>query len=98
MKKLLALILCVMMFVSVIPTSAFAGGAAVDNPLYSASEYAEQIKNMIKNTKSNIEKSYKFLAADQVVYGSAKAMDDIIVGLVDGIGDTLIEKDLILHQ
>jgi hypothetical protein len=94
MKKLLALILCVMMFVSVIPTSAFAGGAAVDNPLYSASEYAEQIKNMIKNTKSNIEKSYKFLAADQVVYGSAKAMDDIIVGLVDGIGDTLIEKNL----
>ena len=94
MKKLLALILCVMMFVSVIPTSAFAGGPKVDNPLYSASEYADQIKNMIKNTKSNIEKSYKFLAADQVVYGSAKAMDDIIVGLVDGIGDTLIEKDL----
>ena len=50
MKKLLALILCVMMFVAVIPTSAFAG--------------------------------------------SAKAMDDIIVGLVDGIGDTLIEKEL----
>jgi len=97
MKKLLALILCVMMFVAVIPTSAFAhtyGDPNVDNPLYSATEYATQIKNMIKNTKSNIEKSYKFLAADQVVYGSAKAMDDMIVGLVDGIGNTLIEKEL----
>ena len=94
MKKLLALILCVMMFVAVIPTSAFAGGTAVDNPLYSATEYATQIKNMIKNTKTNIEDSYKVLAGDQVVYGSAKAMDDIIVGLVDGIGDTLIEKEL----
>ena len=97
MKKLLALILCVMMFVAVIPTSAFAhtyGDPKVDNPLYSAAEYATQIKNMIKNTKSSIEKSYKVLAGDQVVYGSAKAMDDMIVGLVDGIGDTLIEKEL----
>jgi len=96
MKKLLALVLCVMMFVSVIPTSAFAhtyGDLTVDNPLYSKAQYADQIKNMIKNTKSNIEGSYKVLVGDQVVYGSAKAMDDIIVGLVDGIGTTLIEKD-----
>ena len=32
MKKLLAMILCVMLFVSVIPTAAFAGGAAANVP------------------------------------------------------------------
>jgi hypothetical protein len=82
-----------MMFVSVLPTSAFAGGKEVDDPLHSATTYAKEIKDMIKDTKKDIERSYKFLTADQVVYGTVKAMDDTIVALVDGIGNTLIEKD-----
>jgi hypothetical protein len=93
MKKLLALVLCVMMFVSVVPTVAFAGGAAVDNPLYNAAQYNKQIKNMIKHTKTNVENAYKALVADEVVYTSAKTMDDTIVSLVNGIADPLIEKD-----
>jgi hypothetical protein len=92
MKKLLALILCVMMFVSILPTSAFAVWPYVDTPLDSVSQYNKEINNMIKNTRKNVEAAYKVLVADQAVYGSAKAMDDAIVGLVDGIGKTLIEK------
>ena len=92
MKKLLALILCVMMFVAVIPTAAFAGGLPVDNPLLTAKDYQKHIENMIKNTKSNVESSYKSLVGDQVVYASAKAMDDSVVSLVDAIANPLIEK------
>jgi len=93
MKKLLALILCVMMFVAVIPTSAFAGGLAVDNPLHTSSQYAKEIKDMLKDTREGIESAYGVLIMDKSVYATAKAMDDVIVGLVDGIGNTLIEKD-----
>ena len=92
MKKLLALILCVMMFVAVIPTAAFAGGLPVDNPLLTAKDYQKHIENIIKNTKSNVESSYKSLVGDQVVYTSAKAMDDSVVSLVDAIANPLIEK------
>jgi hypothetical protein len=93
MKKLLALVLCVMMFVSVVPTSAFAGGYYVDYPVNTASQYNTQIKNMIKHTKTNVENAYKALVADEVVYSSAKTMDDTIVSLVNGIADPLIEKN-----
>ena len=92
MKKLLALILCVMMFVSVIPMSAYAEWPIVDNPLDSANEYANEIKNMIKHTRENIETAYGVLVMDQVVYNSAKGMDDAIVNLVDGIAKPLINK------
>jgi len=92
MKKLLALILCVMMFVAVIPTAAFAGGLPVDNPLLTAKDYQKHIENMIKNTKTSVENSYKSLVGDQVVYTSAKAMDDSVVSLVDAIANPLIEK------
>jgi len=102
MKKLLALILCVMMFVSVIPTMAFAEDAPtskgvkeypwIDNPLESATQYQKEINNMIKNTKSKIETAYGVLIGDQVVYNSAKGMDDTIVGLVDAIANPLLDK------
>ena len=92
MKKLLALILCVMMFVAVIPTAAFAGGLPVDNPLLTAKDYQKHIENMSKNTKTSVENSYKSLVGDQVVYTSAKAMDDSVVSLVDAIANPLIEK------
>ena len=102
MKKLLALILCVMLFVSVIPTMAFAEDAPattgvkeypwIDNPLDTAAQYKKEISNMIKNTKDKIATAYDVLAMDQVVYSSAKGMDDTIVGLVDAISNPLIEK------
>ena len=92
MKKLLALILCVMMFVSVIPMSAYAEWPIVDKPLDSANQYASEIKNMIKHTRENIETAYGVLVMDEVVYNSAKGMDDAIVNLVDGIAKPLINK------
>ena len=92
MKKLLALVLCVMMFVSVLPTSAFALYPIVDDPLDSANAYAKEIKNMVKHTRENIEKAYEVLTMDQVVYNTAKGMDDAIVNLVDGIANPLISK------
>lgn len=92
MKKLLAMILCVMMFVALIPTAAFAGGLPVDDPLLTVKQYQKHIENMIKNTKTNVENSYKVLVGDQIVYTSAKAMDDSVVSLVDAIADPLIEK------
>ena len=45
MKKLLALILCVMLFVAVMPTSAFAAATYVDeddDPLLKARVYADE--------------------------------------------------------
>ena len=92
MKKLLALVLCVMMFVSVLPTSAFALYPIVDDPLDSANAYAKEIKNMVKHTREAIEDAYGVLVMDQVVYNSAKGMDDAIVNLVDGIAKPLISK------
>ena len=48
MKKLLALVLCVMMFVSIIPTSAFAEEVLtlypwIDTPIGSAAGYKKEI-------------------------------------------------------
>ena len=95
MKKLLALVLCVMMFVSVIPTSAFAAYSYpdVENPLDTVAQYNKEIKNMIKHTRENIEFAYGVLTMDQVVYNAAKSMDDVICNLVDGIADPLIAKN-----
>jgi hypothetical protein len=64
----------------------------VDTPLETVTQYNKEINNMIKHTRENVEKAYKVLAADQAVYGSAKAMDDTISGMVDGISKTLVEK------
>ena len=99
MKKLLALILCVMMFVAVIPTSAFAAAPAVaswptiENPLDTVAQYKKEISNMVKETKKSLESAYGVLVSDQVVYGTAKGMDDTIVGLVDAISKKLIEDN-----
>jgi len=107
MKKLLALILCVMMFVAVIPTAAFAakGDEALPNPdtahpkdkitLETASEYKTQIENMIKNAKKGAERAYKTLAGDQAVYNVAKSMDDIVVDLVKGLTEDMTGKKVI---
>jgi hypothetical protein len=143
MKKLLALILCVMMFVSVIPTMAFADTVTtitttskdskknptietkattevttdadgnvtkldstkdytilvnntkypiINNPIHSVASYEKEIKDMIKETKNNIATAYGVLIGDQVVYTSAKTMDDTIVGLVDALTKKLVDE------
>ena len=73
MKKLLALVLCVMMFVSIIPTSAFAEEILtlypwIDTPIGSAAAYKKEIKDMIKNTREEIEGAYAVMAADKSIY------------------------------
>jgi hypothetical protein len=110
MKKLLALILCIVMVLSLVPAAFAADDLApseddeeeeeiapwylypyIDNPLRSAAQYSKEIKDMIKDTRKNIQYAYEVLAMDQAVYGASKSMDDIIVELVDGIAKKLIE-------
>ena len=99
MKKLLALILCVMMFVAIIPTAAFAANGdearGVAITLDTANAYNKMVENMVKHTKENIEKAYKVLAGDQVTYNAAKGMDDAVVGLVDGLAETVMGKKVL---
>ncbi len=105
MKKLLALILCVMMFVSVIPTMAFAADAIdyskygwIDNSLMAAAQYKKEIENMMKNTKEDIQNAYAEFASNKSVYSTAKGMDDTIVGLVDAISADLIGKKIVVYN
>ena len=100
MKKLLALILCVMMFVAVIPTSAFAepikptnAWPTIDNPLESVAKYQKNIDSILSETKKNIQAAYGTLVGDKVVYTTAKSMDDTIVNLVDAISKDLVAKN-----
>jgi hypothetical protein len=90
MKKLLALILCVMMFVAVIPTAAFAYTPTVgwpvnqnrDNngfledqqPTYLSKTTA---RRAVENLGKDINAMYTALAADQTVFGTAKTIYDM---------------------
>ena len=96
MKKLLAMILCVAMVLSLAP-AAFAEATyanEIDNPLKSARAYADEISDMIGNAKDAIKDAYEVLAMDRAVYGAAKGMDDTIVGLVDALTANLIGEDI----
>jgi len=97
MKKLLALILCVMLFVSVIPTAAFAYTSVSGDG--SAAKVAEQSPNFksvatakkaITNLGKDINAMYTALAADQTVFGTAKTIydmtDSLSKDLLKGIG------------
>jgi len=99
MKKLLALVLCVMMFVAVIPTSAFAADTypTVEKPLDPAATYAKEIKNMIKNSRDSIEDAYATIVMDKTVYNTAKAMDDTVVGLVEALTKNMIGQDIMVR-
>ena len=91
MKKLLALVLCVMMFVAVIPTSAFAAQPMATSSASKEWASAYSSNKAISNAKKNIDYIYNTLAADTVVFGTIQSMDDIVVslakGLFDGIDD-----------
>jgi hypothetical protein len=83
MKKLLALILCVMMFVAVIPTAAFAAGTtggeatpyAPDKTPKFDGTYAA--KKAITDIGKDIRAMYTAIAADESVYQTAKGIYDM---------------------
>jgi hypothetical protein len=87
MKKLLALVLCVMMFVSVLSTNAFADKALdpahpdMDTGTIVNTPRAASNNDAIKKAKENIEYMYGALAADNAVFGTIKSMDSVIGSL-----------------
>ena len=93
MKKLLALILCVMMFVAVIPTAAFAADAEAwkvvgDNSGW----YAASVnKQAISDLEDAIDNMYNALAANQLVFGTAQTLhtmaDDLVKSLLADVDD-----------
>ena len=100
MKKLLALVLCVVMVLSLAPAAFAANGDEATDPtavitVSSVSEYSKMIENMIKNTRKNTEKAYKVLVGDQSVYNTAKSMDDAVVNLVNNFADTIVGKKVL---
>jgi hypothetical protein len=64
----------------------------INNPIHSVASYEKEIKDMIKETKNNIATAYGVLIGDQVVYTSAKTMDDTIVNLVDALTKKLVDE------
>jgi hypothetical protein len=89
MKKLLALVLCVMMFVSVLSTSAFAA-VDQDQPFPTGTATGKWVSTSvankaISNTKKNIEYLYGTMAADEAVFGTVKAMDSVVSDLAKGM-------------
>jgi hypothetical protein len=96
MKKLLALILCVMMFVAVIPTSAFAGGGIKVDPAYplpdpAAATYTHEWAGKMAATKAvedlgdAIKNMYSGLAASEGVFNTVKSIDSTIKSMAEDI-------------
>ena len=81
MKKLLALLLCVMMFVAIIPTNAFAWeDKAVSN-------------TAIKEAEKSIKNMYTAIATDELVFGTAKSLYDLSNGLAENMFDGIESVD-----
>jgi hypothetical protein len=80
MKKLLALILCVMMFVSVISTSAFANYDHTDQRTWKGESQNKKIVEALRTNLNNIYGSY---AVDTAVFKSVKTIDDMLKDMVD---------------
>ena len=83
MKKLLAMILCVAMVLSIAP-AAFAADPGVGSH---QSGWASKTVNgnAIDNLKDSIASMYAALAVDQTVFGTAKAMHDLTDGMVKSL-------------
>ena len=103
MKKLLALVLCVMMFVAVIPTAAFAvtiptsttfpttSGSYV--PKWAPKDVA---KDAVDDATDNIMAMYQTLAADKGVFATVSAIDGVVTGIAKEIwkdSDGLFDLD-----
>ena len=103
MKKLLALILCVMMLVAVVPTAAFAdsisGGAVPSKSGWADKQTSAQL---IKNLRDDMKAMAFSLAADQTVVGVAKSFHDLAEGLAkqmfDGVESVKIGTKTIYHD
>jgi hypothetical protein len=80
MKKLLALILCVMMFVSVMSTAAF---AAVPNPAKQRKWEGSQAQDVVEALRTNVQNMYGSMAADHVVFDTMKSTNSMINDLID---------------
>ena len=81
MKKLLALFLCVMMFVAIIPTNAFAWeDKAVSN-------------TAVKEAEKSIKNMYTAIATDELVFGTAKSLHDLFDGVAKSIFDGVDSMD-----
>jgi len=80
MKKLLALILCVMMFVSIMSTSAFAAYDHTDQRTWKGESQNKKIVDALRTNLNNIYGSY---AVDNAVYKSVKTIDDMLKDMVD---------------
>ena len=81
MKKLLALLLCVMLFVAVIPTSAFASSLSTGWADKAVSNTA------IKEAEKSIKNMYTAIATDELVFGTAKSLHDLFDGLAKNLFD-----------
>ena len=75
MKKLLALVLCVMMFVAVIPTNAFAW------------EDKAVSSTAVKEAEKSIKNMYTAIATDELVFGTAQSL----YNLFDSLAGNLFE-------
>jgi len=82
MKKLLALILCVMMFVSIVPTAAFAADK-IDTTDQRVWAGASQQKKIVDALRNNVEAMYGSYAVDNAVFSSVKTIDGILTDMVD---------------
>jgi hypothetical protein len=100
MKKLLALILCVMMFVAVIPTSAFAVSIPTAYvPTTSGTFYPKwanktAAQKAVDAATDNIQALYQTLAADKGVFAVVSAIDGVVTGISDQIWKDVDEVKL----
>ena len=78
MKKLLALILCVVMVLSLAP-AAFAAYDTADQRVWRG---ASQTKDIVNALRTNVESMYGSIAANNGVFQTVKAIDDMMDGLV----------------
>ena len=88
MKKLLALLLCVMLFVAVIPTAAFA--AAWEDKAVS--------NTAIKEAEKSIKNMYTAIATDELVFGTAQSLHDLFDGLSKQMFDGVDSIDVPVTQ
>jgi hypothetical protein len=80
MKKLLALVLCVMMFVSVLSTSAFAAYDPTDQRVWKG---ADQSKDIVDALRKNIENMYGSIAVDNAAVSTMKSINTLVNDMVD---------------
>ena len=87
MKKLLALILCVMMFVSVMSTAAFADSNSTKYDTTDQRTWKGESQNqkIVEALRTNIENMYGSLAVDNAVFSSVKTIDGMLKDMIDGM-------------